>query len=78
MTTSADKTDDGKETHHAIDMAKTRVWGPDVVPFNHRRFLHANNSNVEKKGSLLLPSEALGDDTSFCFGRHFATIQILA
>lgn len=54
-----------------------RVWGSDVLTFDHRRFLHTKGSDAQK----YVPPAAFrsfGGGTTLCPGRHFATTQIMA
>lgn len=51
----------------------SRVWGPDVMSFNHRRFLASNPNKVSPAAW-----RSFGGGTTLCPGRHFASTQIMA
>lgn len=53
-----------------------RIWGPDALSFNHRRFLETK----AESGVGVSPAayRSFGGGTTLCPGRHFAITQVLA
>lgn len=57
------------------------VWGPDVLQFNHRRFIKETKktkSQTESKRPSQKAFRAFGGGNTLCPGRHFATTEIVS
>lgn len=54
-----------------------KVWGEDVLKFNHRRLLKSNKNGRGRSSIDPAAFRAFGGGTTACPGRHFATSEIM-